>query len=927
MTMRKSLLCIVAITASSGLLNAAPPDAKGIEFFEKKIRPVLVQQCYSCHSEEAQKNKKLKGGLLLDSQSALLTGGDSGPSIVLKKPAESLLYQTLTYDGDVKMPPKGKLDDQIIADFKTWIEMGAPDPRQQAGPKKQVGLSIEEGKQFWSFKAVQNHPIPEVADAEWNSPIDRLIKATLEKSKLQPAPLAEKATLARRLYFDLTGLPPTTDQLNQFLQDSSPKAVERLVDELLASPAFGERWGRHWLDVARYAESLTLRGFILKEAWRYRDYVIRSFNEDRPFNQFIREQISGDLLPSQTLEQRERQLVATSFLMLGNTNLEEQDKKLLRMDVVDEQLDVITKGFLAQTVTCARCHDHKFDPIPTKDYYALAGILRNAKSLEHANVSKWIEIPLPVDPNLEAKIKQSEQQIAAIEKELKSLKSKGAVVKGIMAVKDVPGIVIDDTQAKKVGSWQDSTHSGHYIGKGYTHDQNDRKGEKTITFQPELPSSGKYEVRLAYSPGMNRSKTVPVTVFSADGEMQIAVDMTKVPPMEERFISLGTFRFEKAGQSFVLIDTEGTTGHVTADAVTFIPQDGVTAKVAPGDKKTDRAKVLEAELKSLQASAPKRPMTMGVLEEKTIEDAKVHIRGSVGNLGETVPRGFLQAATSGSSPLISKTQSGRKELADWIASPANPLTARVIVNRTWHWLFGAGIVRTVDNFGVTGEKPSHPELLDHLATQFMQEGWSMKKLIRQIVLSRTYLQASIVDPKAPSVQLDPDNKLFSRANRRRLEGEAIRDTILVVSGQLNSNVNGATYPASLAADYSYKSQQTSRSIYLPMFRNSPPELLDVFDQADMSLVTGKRNTSTVAPQALFMLNNKFVEDQAVAAAKRLEQKKLEPPAAVDQIYRECLGRVATSSEREVALRYFSKHKNWAAIYHALFASADFRFIE
>ncbi|VTT97722.1 probable xanthan lyase : Uncharacterized protein OS=Singulisphaera acidiphila (strain ATCC BAA-1392 / DSM 18658 / VKM B-2454 / MOB10) GN=Sinac_5710 PE=4 SV=1: PSCyt1: PSCyt2: PSD1 [Gemmataceae bacterium] len=950
---RSLAAALVVLAFTSGRAAAADPiDPKAADFFEKKIRPVLAEHCYSCHSAEAEAKKKLKGGLLLDTRDATRTGGDSGPSLVAGKPAESLLLKTMKYDGDVRMPPKGKLPDAVVADFEAWIKMGAPDPRAGGGQKKQVGLTIEEGKKFWSFVPVASPTVPAVRDAAWpRGDIDRFVLARLEAKNLKPAPDADKVVLVRRVYFDLTGLPPTPEQIDAFVNSADPAAYEKLVDSLLAAKAFGERWGRHWLDVARYAESVTLRGFVYKDAWRYRDYVIDSFNADVPFPQFVREQIAGDLLPAADHVARKRQVVATSYLALGNTNLEEQDKKQLRMDVVDEQLDVVTKGFLAQTVTCARCHDHKFDPIPTKDYYALAGIFRNVKSLEHSNVSKWMEVPLPAEPGTEEALKKHEEAVAALQARIKAAKSVAAAKpvpnKGPVAVKDVPGVAVDDAQAKKVGEWKASKFNNTYVGEGYAHDDNAGKGEKTITFDPDIARTGRYEVLFAYSPGTNRADGVPVTVFSADGEKELRIDQRKTPPIDGHFVSLGTYRFEKDGQSFVIVSNEGTKGHVTADAVTFVPaddkkdatkeqQDAKPAPAKKGDKPAPRAeeaaalKDLEAELKKLEASGPKRATAISVVEEKVIEDAKVHVRGSVHNLGAVVPRGVLQVASTGNAPAFPKTASGRAELADWIASAENPLTARVYANRTWHWLLGSGIVRTVDNFGTTGEKPSHPELLDYLATRFVKDGWSTKKLVREIVLSRTYRQSSAAAPE--TAKADPDNQLFGRANRRRLEGEAVRDAILTAAGRLAEHAGGPTFPANLASDYSFKSNADVRSVYLPAFRNSLPELLEAFDMADPSMVTGKRNSSTVAPQALFLLNSHWVSEQAKHAAVRLMSAKLSDDERVTLAYRVTLGRAPTDGERAVASKFLKANASnapvaWAGLAHALFASADFRFIE
>jgi len=562
------------------------------------------------------------------------------------------------------------------------------------------------------------------------------------------------------------------------------------------------------------------------------------------------------------------------------------------------------------------------------------------KALENANVSKWVEVPLPVDPKAEAAIKEHNAAIAAIQAKIKAAKTvastKAVPNKGAVAIKDVPGIAVDDTKAKKVGEWKDSKFNPTYVGDGYVHDDNAGKGEKSITFDPEITTTGKYEVLLAYSPGTNRADNVPVTVFSAEGEKQFTVDMKKTPPVDGLYLSLGTYRFEKDGQSFVIIANEGTKGHVTADAVTFIPVTAEKKEQANPEGKDAKPvasgtlKELEAELKKLEASGPKRPMAIGVVEEKVLEDAKVNIRGSVHNLGPVAPRGVLQVALTGPAPVFPKDASGRKELADWIASGDNPLTARVYANRTWHWLFGSGIVRTVDNFGTTGEKPSNPELLDYLATRFVKDGWKTKALVREIVLSRTYRQSS--SGAAETVKADADNELFGRANRRRLEAECIRDAVLAASGKLNEHTGGPTFPASTASDYGFKTNADIRSVYLPAFRNSIAEILDVFDMADTSMVTGKRNASTVAPQALFMLNNPWIAQQAKFTATKLLGEKIDDEARLTRAYREILGREPTDGERAVAAKYLKANtanppQAWAGLVHALFASADFRFVQ
>ncbi len=939
------------------VLRAAAPSSEGLEFFEKKIRPILAEQCFECHSAE----KKVKGGLRLDSRDGWAKGGESGQAIVPGEPDKSRLIRAVRYaEPDLQMPPKRKLAPDQIAALEKWVKLGAPDPRAAAAPVaiKKTGMTVEEGRQFWAYQPAKLIPAPSVKDTAWpRTDLDRFILARIEAKNLKPAADADRATLARRVYFDLTGLPPTPEQIEEFTNDKAPDAYAQLVDRLLASPHFGERWGRHWLDIARYAESITLRGFILKEAWRYRDYVIESFNADRPFNQFIREQIAGDLLPHGSLAEQRRQLTATAFLALANTNLEEQDKKQLEMDVVDEQIDVISKGVLAQTVSCARCHDHKFDPIPTRDYYALAGILKNTRTLEHSNVSKWLDLPLPNGPAEEAAYKKHDDAVAALQARIKTAKdATKAVVKAgdtakptRVALADLPGVVVDDGKAKRVGDWTASKFNGRFVGDGYLHDNNAGKGQKTLTFQPELPHAGLYEVRLGYVAGRNRATNAPVTVFSADGEKTVHINQQELPALDGHFVSLGQHRFEQNGAGFVIISNEGTKGIVGADAVLFVPVEAAasskTAAATSDAKKagkkevadasaTDKVKELEAELKKLTDAGSKRPLFLTVREEASAGDISVHVRGSVHNLGEKVPRGFLQVASLNKpAPSIAATQSGRRELAEWLASAENPLTARVMANRVWHWLLGTGLVRTTDNFGTTGELPSHPELLDHLAVKFVQGNWSVKKLVREIVLSRTYQQA---EDNPAALAADPENRLFSHTQRRRLDAECIHDAMLSVSGTLDFAVGGPTLKSGTAADYGYKHTGNRRSVYVPVLRNALPELFETFDFADPSVVTGRRNTSTVAPQALFLMNHPFAIEQARATAQRLLAEKLPDDAArITRAYRLVLGRPPTDSERQIALKHLAaaggaeavkQRDAWAQLCQALFATPDFRYV-
>lgn len=941
--LRVGSLLLGAVGALVLPCGASAALAADLEFFEKRVRPVLVERCYECHGADKQ-----KGGLRLDSAAALQKGGDSGPALTPGKPEDSRLITAIRWtDPELQMPPKNKLGDAEIAALTEWVRMGAPDPRTNA----LVAVSDAPlATNHWAYQRVKSPAVPAPKNANWpRNDIDRFLLAGLEAKGVQPVADADRATLLRRVYFDLIGLPPTPEQIDAFVAHKSADVFARVVDQLLASPEFGERWGRHWLDVARYAESVTLRGFIFKEAWRYRDYVIEAFNLDLPFNEFIREQIAGDLMESASLGEKRRRMSATTFLALGNTNLEEQDKAQLRMDIVDEQLDTIGKAFLAQTIGCARCHDHKFDPIPTRDYYAMAGILRNTRTVTNANVSGWLELPLPVEPEQEELLHKHESEVTALQKEIKAAKDAAKALAGknsepgigrdftpsVILPGALAGLVVDSAQAKAVGDWKHSQFSKHYVGDGYLHDDLKGKGEKTLTFIPDLKKAGRYEVRFAYQHGTSRATNVPVTVFHADGETTIHVNQQEAPVLDGRFVSLGQFRFEGNGFAYALVSNEGTKGHVTADAVQFLPaeaaQEIVAAKAPKSDSKPvdNQLKSLEAKLKQLQEFGPKRPLVMSVREEDKIEDTYVHIRGSVHNRGAAVPRGFLQVATLGPVPVVSEKQSGRREFADWIASADNPLTARVMANRTWHWLMGAGLVRTTDNFGTTGEMPSHPELLDHLATRLIENEWSVKKLVREIVLSRTYQLAS--DNQSAALAFDPENRLLWRANRHRIEAECLRDTMLQVSGQLSNERGGPSFKRSLSADYGFNYQGTRRSIYIPAFRNSLPEIFEAFDFADPSMVVGTRNASTVAPQALFLMNHPFVREQARLSAQRLLAEKVATDEArLIRAYALALGRLPTDAERAIARRNLAAVNDavegWTDIFHALFASADFRYV-
>lgn len=917
-----------------------------IEFFEKKIRPVLVEHCYQCHSAKAAENNKLRGGLFLDTRAGLLTGGESGPAVDLEDSEQSILLDALRYES-YEMPPKGKLPEKVIADFAKWIEGGLADPRLGDKPRPiSPTIDIEQGRKHWAYQRIEQPTIPDLEEGDARSPVDSFISAKLREHGLTQLPIADRTTLIRRLFFDLVGLPPTPVEIDAFEKDRSEDAYQRLVERLIASPQFGERWGRRWLDSVRYAESITLRGFILPEAWRYRDYVIDQFNTDRPFDRFIREQVAGDLLPAESIDDRRRNLIATSFLTLGNNNLEDQDKEKLRMDVVDEQLETIGRGLLAQTIGCARCHDHKFDPIPTADYYALAGILKNTKTLEHANVSKWLEVPIPMAPELEEVVSENELAVANVSKRLQKLKAKKSTTPAPVELESLSGIVVDDSEAKLRGSWKKSTHVKSYIGVGYRHDSASQD-PREAAFIPVLPRSEKYEIRFAFTPGPNRSKSVPVKVVSADGESIVRINQRKAAPIDGRFVSLGTFRMERGKQHGVFVSNQGVDGHLIIDAVQFLPEE-TSAELAKRDKssgssgRSDRKSEiarLEKELvrlKRIAESGPQREKSMSIQEEDEIADARIHIRGDVHNLGDKAPRGFLQVAMVGPAPEFPTQQSGRIQLGDWLTSAKNPLPSRVIANRIWHWLFGVGLVRTTDDFGHAGESPSHPELLDYLASRLLQGDWSTKKIIREIVLSRTYRSVSHAEVSATLLRnrkLDPQNRLLWRMNRRRLDAECLADSILHIGGQLDLAIGGSTIRKGVKVDYDYSHESKRRAVYWPVFRNSLPGIFEVFDFANPSMVVGRRDVSSSPPQALFMMNNPFILVQAERAATRHLENEVDMDVRVNTAFRMTLGRFPTASERESIVKFILQNSDvditasWTQVFHSLFASMDFRYVK
>jgi hypothetical protein len=735
----------------TGLLFIGPWAARAgnspeadLAFFESRIRPVLIEHCGECHL-----GGKAKGGLRMDSRTLLLGGGDSGTALVPGDPDASLLIRAVRYeDPDLRMPPRHRLPSSSVKDLEEWVRRGAPDPRAEPAAEGTAAAhgAVGDGRDHWAVQPL--HPVPPPGGVAAGRGLDAFIHAKRSAAGLEAAPPADDRTWMRRVTLDLIGLPPTTEEVERFLADGRPDARTRWVDRLLSDPAYGERWARWWLDVARYADTNGQdENKVMANAWRYRDWVVRAFNADLSFDRFAMAQIAGDLLPADGVDERERmdRLIATGFLVLGPKLLAEQDKPKLVMDIIDEQVDTVGRAFLGLTLGCARCHDHKFDPVSQREYYALAGIFHGTRTMENlAFVSKFNERPVATADELAAIREQQELQ---------------------------------------------------------------------------------------------KSPTPPPVV---------------------------------------------------------------------------------------QALA---------VSEATVTNLPVMIRGSHLNpTKDPVPRGFPRWVGTLPVPAPGATGSGRLELAQWLVHPANPLTPRVLVNRVWAAHFGQGLVRSPENFGLRGDLPTHPELLDWLAARFVSGGWSLKALHREIVLSATYGQSAVVDEAANA--RDPENRWLHRFPRQRLEAETLRDAVLAVSGQLDRRVGGTLvdwkndeYVPGDEAPF----RERRRTLYLPVVRDRGTDLMTAFDGANPSVSMPQRPSTVVAPQALFLMNSPVVLEAARRLGGQVAANSQPPDAGVDVLYRAVLGRAARESERERAVRLLADarletlpgNERWAVLAQVLLCSNEF----
>ncbi|ADB14929.1 protein of unknown function DUF1549 [Pirellula staleyi DSM 6068] len=837
---RHAVLAFVLLTlgvVTPGSAAESDPTAKAdgritaadLDFFEKKIRPVLVSNCYQCHSASS---KEVKGGLRVDTKLGIRKGGDSGPAVVARDAAASLLLQAMRHENGMEMPPGKKLPDSVLADFEHWISRGAPDPRAAQATTVGSKINLADARKFWSFQPVKVVPPAAVKNPTWAiSEIDRYILAQLEAANLAPVKDADPITWLRRVTLDLTGLLPTHEEIAAFQANSNLKARAAVVDRLLASPQFGERWGRHWLDLARYGESTGKeRNVAYPHAWRYRDYVIDSFNADKPYDEFLKEQLAGDLLPAKDDAEKNEHLTATGFLAIGPKSLNERNREQFLMDVADEQLDVSTRAVLGLSVACARCHDHKFDPIPTTEYYAMVGIFRSTE-----------------------------------------------VFAGV-----------------KPGNNQ----------TGY-------KGEALSLIDPAKKQT-----------------------LSADERKQLAQLRTSEEQLQKQLVAAR----QEAGPA-----ADKPKKKLTAEEKLSAKNKKKNPALTAVNRLTKELAEIRGQIAALEAKlAPPGEPVMAVRDASDIHDVRVNIRGEVSDLGDVVPRGYVRVITTPMAPSVNPQQSGRLQLAAWMTSKNNPLTARVFANRVWQHLFGRGLVETVDNFGAMGELPTHPELLDYLASRFMENQWSIKSLVREVVLTRAYALSS--EHSAAAYEVDPDNKLVWHMSRKRLEAEVIRDCLLAASGELDltrpaaslvTKVGEGEFGRGLKAD-ALKSNVKFRSVYLPLVRGMLPDVLSIFDVADPEMVVGQRDVTTVATQALFLMNSPVVAEASQRTATLIvNQSGLDNTARARLAFERVLARNPSPAELAKVLEHVESCKAasdsavaeqaaWTDVVHALFSTAEFR---
>jgi cytochrome c553 len=920
---------LLALTSGVNLsARADEPTSEQVEFFEKRIRPLLVEHCTECHGEG-----RAKGGLRLTSLDALRRGGDSGSAIVAGKPEESLLIEAVSHRGDIKMPPKQRLADDQIADLTKWIEIGAPwpDDKPDAKPETAPFDNSAEQRAFWSFQPVHEPIVPPVENEAWPAgAIDRFILARLEAAGLKPSPPADRRTLIRRVTFDLIGLPPAPEEIEAFVADERPDAWEQLVDRLLMSPHFGERWARHWLDVARYAEDQahTFQARMYPSGYRYRDWVVRAFNKDLAYDQFVTEQIAGDLLDGPAEEKHDRE-IAVGFFALGPVYYADAGCAFkASLDELDDRLDTLARGFLGLTIACARCHDHKFDPISQQDYYALAGVFRSTAYREAPLVPR--EVVEQYD-QAQQRIKDGEQAVKKfLEDEVTRLKEQTArnASRYLTAAWRLTHRT-EGEQQRPVGEFAEQEHVLEFVLERW---QKFLAGHDSRSL-PQLATWFELVDAPSELPVAADGKGVPSAVVEAALIFETAVQSALAERDEQNS------RYEAAIAAAPEAEKAKVPKPVLDNQTTLLLETLVGPKglcVVPKDKVEGlRDSVRKAELAALkmqvevqkQASPPKYAFAHSLADAEPA-NMKIHIRGDPNRTGDEVPRRFLSILANVGPPTFSQG-SGRLELARAVVNPTNPLTARVIVNRLWQQHFGRGLVPTASNFGALGERPTHPELLDYLAGRLVRSGWSLKSLHREILLSATYRQSS--SEAFLSGQIDPDNQLLSRMNRRRLDVEAWRDALLAVAGNLDNTVGGP--PGNLATP-----EFCRRTLYGAVSRHNLDGFLRLFDFPDPNITSERRAVTTVPLQQLFVLNSDFMVRQAKALAARVQGSTGgDEPVRVAQAYRLVFGRCATPEEIQFGVEFLtaadssesaqSALTRWEQYAQVLLAANEFTFID
>lgn len=950
MNLRQLKLFVLILSAGWACAGAwislrpvAAQSSDPAEFFEKQVRPVLVASCGKCHNAAAQVAQ-----LDLTSAAGFAKGGESGPLINKEKPEESRLLKVIGYSESLKMPPSGKLKDAEINAIAAWVKMGAPWPNANAATvapaetkstTKSTREFTDEEKAFWAFQPLAQPTVPKVKDAAWGkAPLDAFVLAKLEAKGLKPAPPADKLTLLRRATYDLTGLPPTEKEMSDFLADTAPDAFAKVVDRLLASPRYGEKWGRHWLDVARYADSTgNDEDHRYPHAWKYRDYVIKAFNDDMPYDQFTREQIAGDLLPSPDgAEVNRRGIIATGFLALGAKAIAQQDKQKMLYDVWDEQVDVTSKAFLGMTMACARCHNHKFDPILTKDYYSMVGMFASTRSFTNPDSHVSVVLEKPLVPKAEW------QQYQAAKR------AHGEKEKRLRLALDTINDEVKDALVKENG-----TRLANYMLAARQVYQDSEKAEAVaLRTKLKLALLQKWVAFLKPDPAKVRGYLNEWNAAPADQQAEVAQGYQArfIRQLEEWNATLAAWRpkyqaalaenkslpdkpkFEDGEDRFFndVYIANGPFGISDRDKRNFSAEQWAAIEK------------LHKEQEELKKLAPTEPELACAVEEDKPVAQPVLIRGDYNNKGEDAPRAF-PAILSRYDTKPQFAGSGRLQFADWLTHAANPLPKRVLVNRLWQWHFGEGIVRTPDNFGKMGEQPTHPELLDYLAEQFVKNGYSIKAMHRLLMNSSTYQMAS-ENPTA--FEADPDNRLLSRFNRRRLSVEEMRDGLLAIDGTIDLTIGGSlqsgrgtdgeTSQGRLSIN---PDKQKRRTVYLPLRRANLPTLLNLFDFGDATTMNGKRQLTNVATQALFWLNSEFLTDRSTDLAKALLAETSKDDAArLASAYRRILNRPATQDELAAGLKYIAgfqqkfagEHavqKAWQSYCRILMASNDFLYLD